>query len=91
MAYMQLIKGFCILAEHVCSIVASLFRNLVGSQRQRLVQKFVEDDHIKIDRLMELHFKYYKKIQDCDARIEREKEVGSLHFSCSKALIINRV
>merc|ERR1711951_175353 len=23
---------------------------------------------------MELHFKYYKKIQDCDARIEREKE-----------------
>ena len=24
---------------------------------------------------MELHFKYYKKIQDCDAKIEKEREV----------------
>ena len=27
---------------------------------------------------MELHFKYYNKIQECDAKIEREKKVGVL-------------
>ena len=62
--------------EHTCSIIASLFRNLVGNLRSRLVQKFVENDHIKVDRLMELHFKYYKRIQECDAKIEREREVN---------------
>ncbi|XP_031552386.1 beta-catenin-like protein 1 isoform X2 [Actinia tenebrosa] len=60
--------------EHTLSILASLFRNLSGNLRNRLVQKFVEGDHIKIDRLMELHFKYYKKVHDCDEKIEREKE-----------------
>ncbi|XP_046842407.1 beta-catenin-like protein 1 [Xenia sp. Carnegie-2017] len=59
--------------EHVMSILASLFRNLSGSQRSRLVQKFVEEDHIKVDRLIELHFKYFELVQDCDNKIERQK------------------
>lgn len=59
--------------EHTCSIVMWLFRNLSGNLRGRLVQKFVENDHIKVDRLMELHLKYHNKIQECDAKIEREK------------------
>ncbi|XP_029191088.1 beta-catenin-like protein 1 [Acropora millepora] len=60
--------------EHTCSIIMWLFRNLSGNLKGRLVQKFVENDHIKVDRLMELHFKYYSKIQECDAKIEREKK-----------------
>lgn len=60
--------------EHTCSIIASLLRHLTGSNRGRLIQKFVEDDHVKIDRLMEMYFKYQRRVQDADARIEREKE-----------------
>ena len=52
-----------------------LFRNLSGNLRTRLVQKFVENDHLKVDRLMELHIKYHNKILDCDAKIEKEKQV----------------
>lgn len=59
--------------EHVCSILTSLFRNLTSAHRSRLVQKFVEDDHIKIDRLIELHFKYWGRVQACDAQIEKQK------------------
>ena len=54
-----------------------LFRNLSGNLRTRLVQKFVENDHIKVDRLMELHFKYHSKIQECDTKIEKEKQVSN--------------
>jgi hypothetical protein len=43
---MKAIFSFAI--EHVLSILASLFRNLTGNQRSRLVQKFVEEDHIKV-------------------------------------------
>jgi len=60
--------------EHACSIISSLFRHSTGGNRSRLVQKFVEDDHVKIDRLMEMYFKYQRRVQDADARIEREKD-----------------
>lgn len=60
--------------EHACSIISSLFRHLSGNNRTRLVQKFVEDDHVKVDRLMELYFKYQRRVQDADARIERERD-----------------
>ncbi|KAJ7385015.1 Beta-catenin-like protein 1 [Desmophyllum pertusum] len=60
--------------EHTCSIIMWLFRNLSGNLRTRLVQKFVENDHLKVDRLMELHIKYHSKILECDAKIEREKQ-----------------
>eukprot|EP00112_Aurelia_sp_Birch-Aquarium-sp1_P009539 Seg2087.1 transcript_id=Seg2087.1/GoldUCD/mRNA.D3Y31 product="Beta-catenin-like protein 1" protein_id=Seg2087.1/GoldUCD/D3Y31 len=60
--------------EHTNSIITSLFRHSVGSSRSRLVQKFVENDHIKVDRLMELYFKYQSKVQDADMKIEKEKD-----------------
>lgn len=60
--------------EHSCSIISSLFRHSSGANRSRLVQKFVEDDHVKIDRLMELYFIYQRRVQDADARIERERD-----------------
>ncbi|XP_054722689.1 beta-catenin-like protein 1 [Uloborus diversus] len=63
--------------EHVCSVVASMLKNCKGTQRQRLLNKFTENDHEKVDRLMELHFKYLDKVHHVDAQIEREKaELG---------------
>ncbi|KAK7114078.1 beta-catenin-like protein 1 [Littorina saxatilis] len=61
------------LEEHICSIIASLLRNSHGTQRQRLLSKFTENDHEKVERLMELHFKYLDKVRQCDDSIEKEK------------------
>lgn len=64
--------------EHVCSIIASLLRNVQGaSPRERLIGKFTENDHEKVDRLMELHFKYRKRIRDTDEEIRREKRLSA--------------
>ena len=59
--------------EHVISILASLVKNSRGSQRQRLLAKFTESDHEKVERLMELHFKYLDKVTDSDRSIQRDK------------------
>ncbi|XP_053309605.1 beta-catenin-like protein 1 [Spea bombifrons] len=59
--------------EHVCSILASLLRNLRGQQRTRLINKFTENDSEKVDRLMELYFKYLDAVRAADKRIEGEK------------------
>lgn len=40
--------------EHVVSVVASLAKNLRGAHRQRLLAKFVENDHEKVERLLEV-------------------------------------
>merc|ERR1719495_152961 len=63
--------------EHVISIIASLFKNCTvgnnaGKQRERLLVKFTENDHEKVDRLMELHDKYYTKVEEADKRLQRE-------------------
>ncbi|XP_072773078.1 beta-catenin-like protein 1 isoform X2 [Taeniopygia guttata] len=59
--------------EHVCSILASLLRNLRGQQRTRLLNKFTENDSEKVDRLMELYFKYLDAMQVADKKIDGEK------------------
>ncbi|XP_075701392.1 beta-catenin-like protein 1 [Rhinoderma darwinii] len=59
--------------EHVCSILASLLRNLKGQQRSRLLNKFSENDSEKVDRLMELYFKYLDAVRVADKKIEGEK------------------
>ncbi|KAL3858659.1 hypothetical protein ACJMK2_008922 [Sinanodonta woodiana] len=61
------------LEEHIVSIIASLLRNCQGTQRQRLLNKFTENDHEKVERLLELHFKYLDKVRSVDEQIEREK------------------
>ncbi|CAN7991063.1 unnamed protein product [Ixodes hexagonus] len=60
--------------EHVCSVIASMLKNCKATQRQRLLNKFTENDHEKVDRLMELHFKYLEKVHAIDNQIEKEKE-----------------
>ena len=71
-----LLKNFYSVSEHVTSIIASLLRNSHGTQRQRLLSKFTENDHEKVERLMELHFKYLDKVRQCDDSIEKEKVVS---------------
>lgn len=56
--------------EHIVSIIASMLRNCKGPQRQRLMAKFTENDHEKVDRLIELHLKYLEKLDIVDAEIE---------------------
>jgi len=60
--------------EHVISILASLLKNCEATQRQRILSKFTEADHEKVERLMELHFKYLDKVQDTEER-------WTFHFS----------
>ncbi|ESO82870.1 hypothetical protein LOTGIDRAFT_108932 [Lottia gigantea] len=59
--------------EHVTSIVGSLLKNCQGTQRQRLLNKFTENDHEKVERLVELHLKYLDRVRTCDNEIEQEK------------------
>uniref|UniRef100_A0A6M2DJ01 Beta-catenin-like protein 1 n=1 Tax=Xenopsylla cheopis TaxID=163159 RepID=A0A6M2DJ01_XENCH len=59
--------------EHVVSIISSMLRNCRGSQRQRLLSKFTENDHEKVDRLLELHFKYLDKVEEIDSVIEQQR------------------
>ncbi|KDR11648.1 beta-catenin-like protein 1 [Zootermopsis nevadensis] len=59
--------------EHVVSIIASMLRNCRGPQRQRLLSKFTENDHEKVDRLLELHFKYLEKVEEVDLEIDHDR------------------
>lgn len=58
------------IVEHVVSIIANMLRNCRGTQRQRLMTKFSENDMEKVDRLMELHSKYMEKVEIIDAEID---------------------
>ena len=63
--------------EHVCSIIGSLFANTQNpALRERLVGKFVENDCEKIDRLMELHFKYLRRMRNVEEQLRREKRMA---------------
>ncbi|XP_050069328.1 beta-catenin-like protein 1 [Anopheles maculipalpis] len=61
--------------EHIVSIIASMLRNCKGSQRQRLLSKFTENDFEKVERLMELHRKYLDKVEAMDREIDQEMRV----------------
>lgn len=60
--------------EHTCSIMVSLFKNTEGPLRERLVAKFVENDHEKLERLVELHFKYQRKVREADKSADMEED-----------------
>lgn len=67
--------------EHVVSIIASMLRNCKGSQRQRLLSKFTENDFEKVERLIELHLKYLDKVDAIDAEIDEDNdEEGEIYL-----------
>ncbi|KAG5333378.1 CTBL1 protein, partial [Acromyrmex charruanus] len=61
-------------AEHVISIIASMLKNCKGQQRQRLLSKFTENDYEKVDRLMELHFKYLEKVEEVEKNGKEDED-----------------
>ena len=46
-----------------------MLKNCKGSQRQRLLSKFSENDYEKVDRILELHLKYLEKVNLIDKNI----------------------
>merc|ERR1719322_476754 len=63
--------------ERTVSILASLLKNVThinnaSKQRERILIKFTENDHEKVDRLMELHDKYLAKVEAADAELDDE-------------------
>jgi len=64
--------------ERVVSILASLVRNLNDenvAMKGRLLTKFVENDHEKVDRLVELHCSYFTSAMEME-KVLRNKAVG---------------
>ncbi|KAN0022286.1 hypothetical protein ACTFIU_004462 [Dictyostelium citrinum] len=62
--------------EHIVTMLYSLLRNLdtTSDYYSRLMVKFTENDFEKIDKLLELHFKYFKKVQLADKNLKKNKE-----------------
>ncbi|XP_033219184.1 beta-catenin-like protein 1 [Belonocnema kinseyi] len=60
--------------EYVVWIIASMLKNCKGTQRQRLLSKFTENDFEKVDRLMELHFKYLEKVEEIEKEAQEESD-----------------
>jgi hypothetical protein len=60
--------------EHVVSIISSLLLRLSGESHARLLAKFVENDFEKVDRLVEMHGKYHKAVQEAGDGDEDEDE-----------------
>ncbi|CAG0895016.1 unnamed protein product [Cyprideis torosa] len=59
--------------EHIVSIVVSLLRNCGDAQRERVLNKFMERDLEKVDRLVELHFKYQEKVSRVEANLDDDE------------------
>ena len=58
------------------SIVAALLRQCTGAYLQRVLAKFTENEHEKVDRLIELHFQYHERVAKSNAKIESLREVS---------------
>lgn len=63
--------------EHVCAILASLLRSCGDEARQRMMSKFVEHEHEKVDRGIELFIKYKEKLAKFEMKRGR-REDGSV-------------
>lgn len=62
--------------EHVCAILSSLFRSCGEDARLRMMQKFVEHEHEKIDRAVEIFIKYRERVAKFEAKQQRSKAKG---------------
>uniref|UniRef100_A0A915LCG8 Beta-catenin-like protein 1 n=1 Tax=Romanomermis culicivorax TaxID=13658 RepID=A0A915LCG8_ROMCU len=59
--------------EHVCAIIASLLKYCSTAQQQRVLSKFTESDCEKVERLIELHFKYLERVKRFEINYERRR------------------
>lgn len=60
--------------EHIVAIIASLLKNCNDSNKQRVMNKFVENDFEKIDRLLELYFQYLEQVENIEESNEEDSD-----------------
>uniref|UniRef100_A0A182N491 Beta-catenin-like protein 1 N-terminal domain-containing protein n=1 Tax=Anopheles dirus TaxID=7168 RepID=A0A182N491_9DIPT len=77
--------------EHIVSIIASMLRNCKGSQRQRLLSKFTENEFEKVERLMELHRKYLDKVEAMDREIDQQMHANEEEEQDDDMLYVKRL
>jgi len=58
--------------EHVISIIVQLFMNLSDTRYLRLLKKFIENEYEKVERLIELHEKYYRRLEKAERAFRLE-------------------
>lgn len=63
-------------------IIVSLLKNLPhdSEARMRLINKFIETNYEKVDRLLEIRESYEAKVENVNKEIEGEKEVHAIIF-----------
>ncbi|EGC33961.1 hypothetical protein DICPUDRAFT_88535 [Dictyostelium purpureum] len=61
--------------EHIVTMLYSLLRNLEKTSEyyERLLIKFTENNLEKVDRLLELHDKYYRRVELSDKQLKQEE------------------
>ncbi|KAG6550299.1 hypothetical protein Mapa_008260 [Marchantia paleacea] len=60
--------------ERVISLISSLFGGLTrGSRKERLLEKFKENEYEKIDRLMELYIRYSDRVKAESKRLDAQE------------------
>ncbi|KAA3674024.1 beta-catenin-like protein 1 [Paragonimus westermani] len=72
--------------EHIINIIGALLRHCPPPLKTRVLAKFVENDHEKLDRLVELHLKYFERVKSTDNQIRAMKEVSLIVMSGLKPL-----
>ena len=60
--------------------MAALLRQCTGAYLQRVLAKFTENEHEKVDRLVELHFLYHERVTKANAKIDAFRDVCALLF-----------
>jgi len=58
--------------EHLVSIIAQLFMNVADTRYLRLLRKFMENEYEKVERLIELHEKYYRRLERAEKSFRLE-------------------
>ncbi|VDP95741.1 unnamed protein product [Echinostoma caproni] len=64
-------------------------RHCPSALKSRVLAKFVESDHEKVDRLVELHLKYFAQVKKADSRIRALREVSHYGFVFTSASFVS--
>jgi beta-catenin-like protein 1 len=64
--------------EHILSCIVQLFRHLSGDESIRLISKFTEDNHQKIERVYQIHVENLEKLKDADRSFQQKQKLLDL-------------
>ncbi|CAI2731963.1 unnamed protein product [Schistosoma spindalis] len=83
--------------EHVINIISALLRHSPPETfKSRVLAKFVENDHEKVDRLIELHLKYLDIVKATNSKVEtmrrnEKKWIGYTREEVETELMLKRL